>query len=288
MNMEFRSRQIAELRVSGLRALRGLGFSRLQFILEVDLAASPNSPVLLAHLVADVAIGGAGGGQQLLGKAAPQSSWCVFTLDHPHKVPVWLELDLAGEQLEALERLRAGGPLTFQFHVSLQLRQDSEVVTRSQVLRLDVDITQWATVLKEIGYLDLLVVAVKLPIDAPDTFRHAKTELREAHKDLLAGRYDTTVMRCRRAMESVGTQVSDDAGQGRIRKAFAESKSSREAMTKFDRAELVRGAIANYSNLAHHMDGDGAPECFSRQDALFVLTAAAGVIWEASARIPAR
>jgi hypothetical protein len=30
-------------------------------------------------------------------------------------------------------------------------------------------------------------------------------------------------------------------------------------MTKFDRAELVRGAIAHYSNLAHHMGGDGAP-----------------------------
>lgn len=282
--IEFANRQVAELRVTGLRGVRGIGFSRLQFILEVDLAASPKSSVMLAHLVADVAAGAGVGGQQMLGKATPQSSWFVSTLEHPYKVPVWLELDLSGEQLEALERVRAGGPLTFQFHVSLQLRQDAEVVTGSQVLRLDVDITQWATVLKGLGYLDLLVVAVELPIDAPDTYRNAITELREAHKDLLAGRYDTTVMRCRRAMESVGMLVSDQPGPGRIRGAFAESKSSREGMTKFERAELVRGAIAHYCNLAHHMDGDGAPECFSRQDALFILSAAAGVIWEAGAR----
>ena len=284
MSIEFGTRGIAELSLTGLRGVRGVGFSRLQFILEVNLAAVPKPPVRLAHLVADVAAGGGGGAQRLLGKASPQNSWFVATLEHAHKVLVWLEIDLSGEQVEALERLRAGGPLVFQMHVSLQLRREAEIVPGSEVVRLEVDINQWATVLKELGYLDLLIVAVELPIDAPDSCRHAIAELREAHKDLLAGRYDTTVMRCRRAMESIGSLVSEEASQGRIRRAFAESKASREAMTKFERAELVRGAVAHYSNLAHHMDGDGAPECFSRHDALFILTSAAGILWEAISR----
>ena len=171
MSIEFGTRGIAELSLTGLRGVRGVGFSRLQFILEVNLAAVPKPPVRLAHLVADVAAGGGGGAQRPLGKASPQNSWFVATLEHAHKVLVWLEIDLSGEQVEALERLRAGGPLVFQMHVSLQLRREAEIVPGSEVVRLEVDINQWATVLKELGYLDLLIVAVELPIGAPDSCR---------------------------------------------------------------------------------------------------------------------
>ena len=111
MSIEFGTRGIAELFLTGLRGVRGVGFSRLQFILEVNLAAVPKPPVRLAHLVADVAAGGGGGAQRPLGKARPKNGWFVATLEHAQKVLVWLEIDLSGEQVEALERLRAGGPL---------------------------------------------------------------------------------------------------------------------------------------------------------------------------------
>lgn len=44
-------------------------------------------------------------------------------------------------------------------------------------------------------------------------------------------------------------------------------------------------AVRHFSHLAAHVDQQGAPETFSRQDALFILTAAAEVLWDATSRI---
>lgn len=240
----------------------------------------------LQHLITDVAAGAPGRVQHILGKATPQSSWIVTTVDHPHQVPVWLELDLAGEQIEALERLRVGGPLHFQFHLNLQVRQGDRIEPGSEVLRLEVDVGQWAAVLKDLGYLDLLVFAVELPIEAPEEFKNAVTLLRKAHLDLLAGRYDGAVGLCRKVMDSVGTVAPDDAAKGRIWSVVGQGK--RDTMTKAERAELVRMAVRHFAHLDHHVGENGAPEVFSRHDALFILTAAAGVIWEAISQLLAR
>lgn len=288
MTIEFGTRGIAEFRPSGMRGVPGIGFHRLQFALEVNLVGVVGSPVTLGHLIADVAAGAPGCGQRMLGKATPQSSWFVVTLEHSHRVPVWLELDLSGEQIEALERYRGGGPLVFQFHLSLQVRQADQVQPGSEVLRLEVDVSQWAAVLKELDYLDLLVFAVELPIEAPEALRNAVTLLRAAHKDLLAGRYDGTVGMCRKVMDSLEASAPQEAAKGRIWGVVGQGKERRDAMTKAERAELVRMAVRHFAHLDHHVDENGAPEVFSRHDAFFVLTASAGVIWEAIAQLRKR
>lgn len=287
MTIEFGTRQVAEFRPTGLRGVSGIGFSRLQFSVEINLAGVPESPVTLGHLVADVAAGVPGGGQRMLGKATPQSSWFVVTLKDPRRVPLWLELDLAGEQIEALERLRGGGPLVFQFQLSLQVRQADQVAPGFEVLRLEVDVSQWTAVLKELGYIDLLVFALELPIDAPEELRNAITLLRMAYQDLLAGRYDATVGLCRKVMDSVGVLAPDKAAQGRIWGVIGQGKERRDAMTKSERAEFVRMAVRHFTHLDHHVGENGALEVFSRHDALFVLTASGGIIWEALARVRA-
>lgn len=286
MTIEFGTRRVAQFRLTGLRGVPGIGFSRLQFVLEVNLSETPGAHVTLQHLITDVAAGAPGRVQHVLGKAMPQSSWIVTTLDHPHQVPLWLELDLAGEQIEALERLRVGGPLLFQFHLNLQVRRGDRIEPGSEVLRLEVDVGQWAAVLKDLGYLDLLVFAVELPIEVPEEFKNAVTLLRKAHQDLLAGRYDAAVGLCRKVMDSVGTMAPDDAAKGRIWSFVGQGK--RDTMTKSERAELVRMAVRHFAHLDHHVGENGVPEVFSRYDALFVLTAAAGVIWEAIAQLLAR
>lgn len=287
MTIDFGTRRVAQFRLTGLRAVPGIGFSRLQFVLEVNLAGVPGAPVTLQHLNADVAAGAPGSGQRVLGKATPQNSWLASTLDHPHQVPVWMELDLAGEQIEALERLRMGGPLHFQFHLNLQVRQGDQVEPVSEVLRLEVEIGQWATVLRDIGYVDLLIFALELPIDAPEEFKNAVAQLRRAHQEVLAGHYDTAVGRCRKIMDSVGALAPDEAANGQIW-ARAAKRPERDAMSKAERAELVRMAVRHYTHLDHHVDEKGAPEVFSRRDALSILTVAAGVIWETIAQSPQR
>ena len=101
---------------------------------------------------------------------------------------------------------------------------------------------------------------------------------------MTAGRYDSRIGRCRIALDTLETVVGYGSSVADVRQAFA-SKNDREAMTKRARADLVRLAVRHYTPLAHHLDDNGAPESFSRQDALFILSAAAGAIWGAAAEL---
>jgi len=300
MSISFGNRGIADIRMTAPpRGVPGIGFSRLQFPLEIHLDGLPAPAVVLEQLVANVYAGPPGASQRPLGKAVPQNSWFSFTIEHRRSETIVLELDLDGEQLEALERLRAGGPLVFQFELSLRVSRTVLKAPGGEMLRVDVqpgterfqhlvNISDWAQVLNHLGYLDFLIVAVELPIQAPDPLREAVKLMREAHSDLIAGRYNAAVGGCRLAMESVGPLVSSETSQNRISKAFAESEESRRAMTTADRAELVRMAVRHFCNPAHHVSGNRAPEVFSRHDALFILTATAGVIWEAIGQLRTR
>ena len=55
-------------------------------------------------------------------------------------------------------------------------------------------------------------------------------------------------------------------------------------MTPGQRAELVRLAVHHFAHPALHEEPGKPAEVYSRQDALFILSAAAGVVWEALAR----
>lgn len=300
MSISFGNRGIADIRmIAPPRGVPGIGFSRLQFPLEIHMDGLPAPAVVLEQLIANVYAGSPGASLRPLGKAVPQNSWFAWTIEHRRSETIVLELDLAGEQLEALERLRAGGPIVFQFDLSLHVSRPVQRQPGGEILRVDVqpgserlqllvNISDWAQVLNQLGYLDFLIVAVELPIEAPDPLREAVKLMRVAHSDLIAGRYNAAVGSCRLAMESVGPLVLSESSQNRVSKAFAESEDSRRAMTTADRAELVRMAVRHFCNPAHHVGENGAPEVFSRQDALFILTATAGVIWEAIAQLRTR
>jgi hypothetical protein len=60
---------------------------------------------------------------------------------------------------------------------------------------------------------------------------------------------------------------------------------TRKAMSKRQRADLVRMAVRHYTHLAHHTNDEGSPNVFSREDALFVLTAAAAALWDAVGKL---
>ncbi len=149
--------------------------------------------------------------------------------------------------------------------------------------RFSVNESDWAEILRQVGYLDRLIVAVELPIDAPEQIRKAVQHVRAAHQHLIAGRYTDAVGVCRLAMESLHP-FTDDATAKAIRGAFAGPEETRRKMTVCQRAELVRLAVHHFAHPAHHEEHGKPAEVYSRQDALFVLSAAAGIVWEALGR----
>jgi hypothetical protein len=64
-------------------------------------------------------------------------------------------------------------------------------------------------------------------------------------------------------MDTLEAVIGYETAVGDVRQAFA-AKNDREAMPKRARADLVRLAVRHYTHLAHHVDGKGAPESFSR------------------------
>lgn len=262
----------------------GIGFTRLKFPVILRLGALAEPGAYLTSFTAEVSAAVPGKTQRPLGRAQPQGSWVVHTIKQAHPHPFELQLDLPGEHLDALERLRGGGGLEFRVGLHLQIHHRGVIHPASADVRFLVNESDWAQILRQVGYLDHLILAVELPFDVPERFRHALKLIRNAHTDLIAGRYDAAVRACRMAMESVGAMTGDEATQTKIARAFAGPREEREAMGRGERAELVRLAVRHFTNPAHHVGEDGAPEEFSRHDALFILAAAAGVIWEAIAR----
>lgn len=129
-------------------------------------------------------------------------------------------------------------------------------------------------------------MALELPLSTAQTeLASAITQLRAAHTDLIAGRYDSTVSRCRAALDTMNTVLKTDSPSPDVAQVFSSGRASREAMTKHARAQLVRIAVRHYTHLAHHVDPNGLPEFFSRHDALFILAATAGSVWDAAGEL---
>ena len=283
MSIDIGGLRIAELRIVGVNGAPGIGFHRLQFSLEINLPAMPSGTYELGSLTCFPYAGISQSCPKPLGIVYPETSWFKSTTDHPRREFLGMYLDLAGEQLEALERLRGGGSLFFQFEFRMLVRsRERGVELGFESVWFEANLSEWSKVLKQLGYLELLLFAVELPITVPQSLRTAIDQLRAAHQDLIAGRYDSTVGRCRMVMDAVEAVVEYESATANIRQAFSSKSEIREAMTKRERADLVRMAIRHYTHLAHHVDS-GVPESFSRQDALFILTAAAGSVWDAAA-----
>jgi len=258
----------------------GLGFTWLKFPVALQLTALDDPPAYLTGFLAEITATVAGQPQISLGQAQAHASLAVRTNAQPQRQTFELWLHLAGEQIEALERRRAGQRLDFHLNLSMHVHYGGAIHWARDDVRLQVNESDWAEILRQVGYLDQLIVAVDLPLDALEQMRKALQYVRSAHQHLIAGRYSDAVGVCRLAMESLHP-LADDASATSVRTAFAEA---RKKMTMAQRAELVRLAVHHFANPAHHEVPGKPAEVYSRQDALFILTAAAGVVWEALGR----
>jgi hypothetical protein len=282
---------VADLRIADVNGVPAIGFNRLQFSLEINIHATRGRTVEMGSLTGFVYAGTSpAGALKPLGIAVAETNWFASTADDPRRQFLSLYLDLSGEQLAALERVRGGGSLTFQFDVRMLVRSiERNVQLGFETLRFEANLSVWSKVLKQLGYLELLLLSVELPIDdVPAELRNAVSQVRAAHEDLIAGRYDSTVGRCRIAMDAIDAVVKPESTLGQTIQSLSANRETLTGMTKRARGDLVRMVLRHYTHLAHHVDSGGGPESFSRHDALFILTATAGVIWDAVGELQRR
>src|SRR5690348_2857506 len=117
----------ADPRITGVTGRPGLGISRLQFSLTLELRTHREQVLALSKLTGQVSAGISRSGPfQALGRVAPEASWSVETGSYSRAEHLALFLDLTSEQLEALERLRGGASLVFEFDLRVQVRTEGQ------------------------------------------------------------------------------------------------------------------------------------------------------------------
>lgn len=275
----------ADIKVAGLSGRRGLGVSLLQFSMEFHIPEyAPNGVVVRNTEIQVRASRDAGGDQYFLGVAHPERPWEFGTGKgiSPHRQ--LFELRLASEQLFEVENLRQGHGLQFYLTVNALAYGESKATPQSESLPpLVVNLTAWSKLLTDLGGDNYVTIGIPVP-PAISSLGDAIARFRKAHRALLDGHYDTVVAECRLAIDSAQAITGDNAEAESLYQAFQRDAGRWRTMTKLQREIFVGQAARHYAHLAHHSDGVGKVEAFSRDEALFILAVCAGVLSSAQRR----
>ncbi len=280
MGIHYESTVIGEVKASSISGRAGVGMSELRFTLAWNLFPKRDHVYTVFGTSAWVSVAPEGDTNATpLGQAMPESAWCEESRDGvPYDRFLMYRLCLPSSQLMALEQLRQGRGLTFELDVRGNGRGPGGVCQLNETLRVAVNVSDWARVLKEAGLADVLLVGVHLPTGRSDHRSRAALDLvRRANEHLVMGHYTAAVAECRRAIESLWKSANLSAEAGAARKLLS-TMNERTSMTKRDRELALGEAIRNFTHVAHHVGADAEPEIFGRLDAAMAVAATAGLV----------
>ena len=278
MTLQYNWQPVADLTVSGLTGARGVGVRYLQ--LSIRFAVFNRSErgvdVRIDSLSALVSVKPAGGNLQYLGLGQFESPLSLKVEDHAYQSFFLMRVELTDTQVLALETMRGGGGLEFQIDVRGLGHAQTGTVPVADTVNYSANLSKWADVLRELGYADVFVVGIELPLrDIPLSLSSAAGMLRTAQRQLLAGEYSVVVATCRNALDSIlaALDVSES-----VQAARTNRPKDSDDETKLQRALKILAAVRRYAHLAHHVSNDGHPEWYSRSDATLVLSTTSALL----------
>lgn len=284
MSLAYNARVIADARITNVSGVRGLGTSTLRINVEFKQAPWTHEFQAVADILWGVLslkpdVGSAG----QLGHALPDQPVHLNPSPHGGAVYQTFAYPLSDAQLFAIEEARKGGGVELKLNLvgrGFSTQFGHQALSDDVTLRIN--LSEWARVLGELGHSTVIALGVHLPNpnDSPE-LRAAIELLHSAHRDLVSGEYDSTVSRCRLAIESAQAVLGDDAA---TKVAVSTYQKQKMSMSTLQREQMIREAVRHYAHPAHHVDDQGNTERYSRSDATFLLTMAAAVVTRATAR----
>lgn len=285
-NIEVPGCIVAQGSMVGIDGSDGLGFFRLRFL--VDLLGSRDAvekDISLVELCADVHLG-----NKLFGRARSRST------DLPTRLPpgamrqIALEMDASPWQMEALERLRDGGDLTFTLWLSGSTASPEGLtpLVRAYQPVMQVNRGVWSDLLQRIGYRDALLLEVPLgDLRTDPNYRRAVEALSAAQHLMRTGEYERAVGECRKALEVIKSEASSEteASYSKIAQEIG-NRSAREAWTKEERLNAIQAVLRLLTHIPHH--AGGPPVSWRRSDAVLALVTLAMLIEQRQAKVSSR
>lgn len=233
------------------QGVRGLGFYQLIFPIRVTTHNRPKEqPITVTNISGRLSVQGMASPSNptLLGRLAPQgSNYPITTYEHVGNHQIILEIELDTARIEAIERIRLGGNLTFSIdlYATAYQGEKSETLYR-QPYQLIVSQSDWIKLLESIDYRKILLLEVPVPTGESNAdFAEATKHLANAQKQMLHGHYREAVSACRDVLESLNRSLND-AGEP--------AQSEKKKRDKRDRFTAIRKSLNDLTHAAKHAD----------------------------------
>jgi hypothetical protein len=199
--------------------------------------------------------------------------------EHSWQLNLPFRLELLPVHVEAIERVRAGGKGTVELGIRLLLEEEVEsfdrdrnIATAYDLVRFDLNPSQWLELLEDTGYRREMLVGVPLATEADDTgWGSASTALIRAEEALRSGLPRDVVSACREVFESLQRRWPKPGGP------------PKPTWNVDERYRTLVEAGRHLCHPAHHSGGDsGATDAFyDMSDARVLLALAASLLAKA-------
>lgn len=277
---------ILDFSVPGISGRTGIGVSQICFSLGYRTPSSSLAGITVRNFRIEVHAAFANGSHHasFLGAAIPEVPLEFKTEPGYDPRHVLAKLTLNSGQLFALDKLRKGGAIFFDLHIAAIADGPHGIWPQHDQVRMQVSLSDWSSVLKELGGPDYFVVEIGLPnCSELHPLYPAVERIRRAKSLLISGRYDTVVAECRMAAEGALKLLPRNEVEG----ALQEWGSGKRKMSKLQREILLLESLRHYAHLAHHVEGGGTSEVFNIDDARMALATISALIASCVARIEA-
>jgi hypothetical protein len=284
MTIQFNGRTAADVKALTVRGHSGLGYQALEFTAEVHGRASAERLSLIG-LCGEVSVIGQSG-QGFLGQLSPKGPQSFVFPDYRSTTETLLRV--TGSQIEKIEEIRNGGPLTFTVNLSgLAVGTQNLPEAFCENLHFAISQSDWLGVLGSLKYSRTFLLEIPLLEEACETEPNYFSHLQDAMKAMHQGNWRESVGCCRDALESLSTALGETQDDHLMRKAQDLIKGSR-SWDMPQRLRAVRIALFSVAAAARHSDEVGQSIDWSRSDAQSVIALTANLIRRACTMVNQR
>ena len=221
----------------------------------------------------------AGGSSAYLGRAAPKAPVTIVQHNGPHTAHCQfsVSLPLSNNQIQAIEKLRAGHDVTFNVTLQGLAYAPPQLMDANTQADQMVAVSQsdWVKSLTTANAGSIVLLEINLSRLRDGGLAHPGVRhFENAYQAFLSGDYTKTVGECRKVAESM-----EGSRLGKIKGDFS-SKSGN--FSKAERTTMLLVAIHTYCHSAMHAGENTEPVDYSYEDAKLILTMTASYInWTA-------
>lgn len=269
------SHRFASWNADKLQGTKGLGFYLLIFPIKVKTHNRPKEhPITVINISGRLSVQGTASPSNptLLGRLVQSgSNYPITTYEHVGDHQITLEIELDAARIEAIEKVRLGGNLTFSIDLYATAHQgDESTQLYRQPHQLVVSQSDWISLLENIGYRKTLLLEVPVPTgESNSNFAEATKHLANAQKQMLHGHYREAVGACRDVLESLSRSLNDDGEP---------AQSDKHKRDKRDRFTATRKALHALTSAAKHADATTSLIEWSLADSRAAISLAATLL----------